>query len=65
MLDEKMIDSITFTIGPITAIIAAKFGIRAWLGYEIIVTTIVAMVNFFQPELFFGIFVSEFMFSKF
>lgn len=57
--DQKCIDNIIFTIGPLTALIAAKCGMRTWLKYEIVTTLLFAAVQFFKPELFLGIFLSS------
>jgi len=54
----KCQDNIIFSIGPLTALIAAKFGVRTWLAYEIVGHLIFASVQFFKPEFFMGIFVS-------
>lgn len=47
---EKCLDNIMFSIGPITALIAARYGVRTWLAYEITATVFFAFVQFFVPE---------------
>ena len=55
----KCQDNIIFSIGPITALIAARFGVRSWLRYEIVGHLIFAFVQFYKPEWFMSIFVSS------
>ena len=47
---EKCVDKLVFSLGPITFLIAARYGLRSWLAWEIIVTIIYALVQFFVPE---------------
>ena len=55
----KCQDNIMFSIGPLTALIAARFGVRSWLRYEIVGHLIFAFVQFYRPEWFLGLFVSS------
>jgi len=51
---SKCQDNIMFSIGPISALIAASFGLRAWLKFEISGNLFFAFINFFRPEWFLG-----------
>ncbi len=45
-----LLDYVLFSIGPITAIIAAIFGLKSWLRYEIGVSFSLALILFVQPQ---------------
>jgi len=45
----------TFFIGPVTSIIAAQFGRKAWIKYEIVTSIVLGLLLAFKPDLIFPI----------
>lgn len=58
LTDPKFLtDTLLFSIGPLTAFIAARLGRKAWIKYEIAVSVALALVLAFKPDLFLPIMV--------
>lgn len=49
---DKLYENLIFAIGPITFLIAAKRGRKAWIRYEIFVSTLIALILASKPDIF-------------
>lgn len=47
---NPLIESIAFGIGPLGAILAARRGYRAWLKYEIVLSSFFGLALLFKPD---------------
>jgi hypothetical protein len=52
--DQKCIDNVIFSVGPVLALIAARGGVKSWLKFEIVSATIFALFAFVKPDLVLG-----------
>lgn len=58
LTDQKfLLDNFLFSIGPVTSIIAAQFGRKAWIKYEIVTSIVLGLLLAFKPDLIFPIMV--------
>lgn len=63
LTDQKfLLENFLFSVGPITALIAARFGRRAWIKYEIVVSIILGIVLAFKSDLILSFVVSYLLF---
>jgi VIT1/CCC1 family predicted Fe2+/Mn2+ transporter len=60
-----LIDYFLFSVGPITAVVAAFFGLKSWLRYEIVVSVALAFILFIQPQWIIAYLVKKIHFSIF
>ncbi len=58
-----LIDYFLFSVGPITAVAAAFFGLKSWLRYEIAVSVALASILFIQPQWIIGYLVRKITFQ--
>jgi hypothetical protein len=56
-VQQNMFENVVFSIGPVSALIAARFGMRFWLRYEAIFSFVIGLVCFFQPSWILGLIV--------
>jgi hypothetical protein len=43
-------ENVLFSIGPLSAILAARRGLKSWLRYEIAVSVVFAFILLFKPD---------------
>lgn len=52
--DQKCIDNVIFSALPLLALMAARGGVKSWLKFEIVSSTIFALFAFVKPDLVLG-----------
>lgn len=53
MNQKEIIENVAFSVGPLLALVSARFGLRAWLRFEIAAAFILATVLVASPNLIF------------
>lgn len=48
---KELYENLLFTIGPLSTILVARFGLKAWIRYEIVVSVVIAAVIAIKPAL--------------
>lgn len=46
-------ENLIFCIGPLTALLAARYGLKAWIKYEILVSMLIAAILVAKPRIFY------------
>jgi hypothetical protein len=56
---KELCENALFSIGPLTTLLVARFGLKAWIKYEIVVSILIAAVLAYRPALILKIIVKK------
>ena len=62
---QYVLEAMLFSVGPVTALIAARCGLRSWLKYEAFYSFLIGIVLFFKPSWILSIIVTTYIFLRF